>query len=520
MANLSYAIRCKPDWRTAIRDPTIKAKWKEEALADSFGYLEKLFAHLTERMVDWVLSELEVLKDESPGDAAISCFDGIFESSGRIPASLRNRLLTCVTKLEDVSAEEQDWHPSFNHQVLEVVQPSLFPIVYGRTKTISGEPVKAPNNDFDSELFSSRFCLLPTDFEVSSDAKTVKANSYINNLHPVWNKEMYSVIESVLALSLPLLSSAISPPLPKRIQVPMRFGVDREDGPSFEWYDDKEEEEYREEREQIYKLAPDEEIFSDTFDFTRTIRLPEPPLFSPEQRQRDKNDLYNFGGKTIQIITKLANIHLTPDKPDYPGGEWHLEGMRNENIVASAIYCYDSQNISKPYLAFRSAFDEDDLISVLNEGDRRAARLIFDLEEEEPCVQTLGTAHMAEGVVLAWSNGYQHQVQPFTLLNKEKPGHSKILAFFLVHPEQAIPSTTSILPQQLDWALRDLEECKESAVTQMPKELWDTIENNLKSQCMTLKEAKDYRKDLLAERSAQALRRFNNFPFNMELNDF
>lgn len=29
---------------------------------------------------------------------------------------------------------------------------------------------------------------------------------------------------------------------------------------------------------------------------------------------------------TLQLIVKLANIVLTPENPDYPGGKWHVEG--------------------------------------------------------------------------------------------------------------------------------------------------------------------------------------------------
>ena len=31
-------------------------------------------------------------------------------------------------------------------------------------------------------------------------------------------------------------------------------------------------------------------------------------------------------GVTLQIIVKLANIILTPEKPEYAGGTWHVEG--------------------------------------------------------------------------------------------------------------------------------------------------------------------------------------------------
>ena len=34
-----------------------------------------------------------------------------------------------------------------------------------------------------------------------------------------------------------------------------------------------------------------------------------------------------FGGTGLQVIVKLANIHLTPEKPTYEGGTWHVEGQ-------------------------------------------------------------------------------------------------------------------------------------------------------------------------------------------------
>ena len=34
----------------------------------------------------------------------------------------------------------------------------------------------------------------------------------------------------------------------------------------------------------------------------------------------------------LQIIVKLANICLTPEKPTYEGGSWHVEGQLNESM--------------------------------------------------------------------------------------------------------------------------------------------------------------------------------------------
>ena len=45
-------------------------------------------------------------------------------------------------------------------------------------------------------------------------------------------------------------------------------------------------------------------------------------------------------GRTLKVIVKLANIALTPEKPDNNGGAWHVEGMGNEAIVATVIYYF------------------------------------------------------------------------------------------------------------------------------------------------------------------------------------
>ena len=67
---------------------------------------------------------------------------------------------------------------------------------------------------------------------------------------------------------------------------------------------------------------------------------------------------------SVQVIVKLANIELTPEKPEYPGGVWHIEGMENENIVASGIYYYTSENITSSLLSFRAAVTMRFLLTV------------------------------------------------------------------------------------------------------------------------------------------------------------
>lgn len=58
MLALSYEIRNKPDWQRKYLDPTIRAKWKEEALVWAAPKKKHDMPALTENMIDYVLDEL------------------------------------------------------------------------------------------------------------------------------------------------------------------------------------------------------------------------------------------------------------------------------------------------------------------------------------------------------------------------------------------------------------------------------------------------------------------------------
>jgi hypothetical protein len=55
------------------------------------------------------------------------------------------------------------------------------------------------------------------------------------------------------------------------------------------------------------------------------------------------------------------------------------------------------------------------------------------------------------GRILAFPNVFRHQVQSFTLVDKQRPGHRNILVFFLCDPAAHVESSATILPLQRDW---------------------------------------------------------------------
>ena len=101
-------------------------------------------------------------------------------------------------------------------------------------------------------------------------------------------------------------------------------------------------------------------------------------------------------GRNIQVIVKLANIYLvsflpitlfrepkfltilkTPEKPSYPGGSWHIEGMLNEAIVSTGIYYDDAQNIAESSLAFRMGVHAP--MMRVEQYDYKAAKAVFGI---------------------------------------------------------------------------------------------------------------------------------------------
>lgn len=76
----------------------------------------------------------------------------------------------------------------------------------------------------------------------------------------------------------------------------------------------------------------------------------------------------DFRDEGLQVIIKLSSIELTPEKPTYEGGNWHIEGLLNEHIAATALYYYDVDNVTESRISFRTATDLDDMEMKYDQG--------------------------------------------------------------------------------------------------------------------------------------------------------
>jgi hypothetical protein len=239
---------------------------------------------------------------------------------------------------------------------------------------------------------------------------------------------------------------------------------------------------------------PLHETFNRKFLYPKQKREDDDPVFFTEEFEEYPEELFSLKGtkkysRTIQVIVKLANIELTPENPSYEGGQWHMEGMINENIVATGIYYYSSHNVTESNLSFRQAIRQPDDYA-------QDWGLSFGVQFQSELNQELGYVNTIQDRCIAFPNDYQHKVSPFQLEDKTKKGFRKILVFFLVDPKTNIISTSKVPPQQKDWML---EVYQKELSNLLPCEVLDIVLSFLPT-LMTMEEAKDFRIKLMDER--------------------
>jgi hypothetical protein len=153
----------------------------------------------------------------------------VAKSDTLVTSELHASLRKAFDELKSDHAASPVWHPNSNDMVQDLVHPSMYPLVYGRSCGFKEEhvgvadaiecwagkgeiiPQEPPVEHSDSdrytsiplEYWSNTYQWLPANVAFQNDG-TVKFTSYINNLHPRKCSEIYRTIEKLVETSLPL----------------------------------------------------------------------------------------------------------------------------------------------------------------------------------------------------------------------------------------------------------------------------------------------------------------------------
>ncbi|KAL1408398.1 hypothetical protein Q8F55_005210 [Vanrija albida] len=395
-AKIARALGSRSDW-----DAATVARWRERVAKGLKDHLPFLKDGFSDAMFNYCLRELRFKAEEYRRSGIVAVLDGagaVLKSDRAVSPALRTRLLEALTPFSNIPEDEKDWHPGSHGTVNVLINPSLFPLVYGRTRLVTdrdihvdsclasyglGNCISVALEDAHPHLdteFSRRFQWLPANVDVGSGKARIV--SYINNLHPVKHRDLYGVVEELIDAALPMWSAVY--------------------GRVMDWS----------ERWPILGFS------------RRAIKA--------KDRQEKRKRL---------VIVQFTNIELTPEKPEYHGGKWHVEGLINERICATALYYYDVDNVTPSRLSFGST----------NPWYPHNAPN-YNKEEDGQGHLDLGSVQTREGRLLAFPNVFLHKVEPFELVDKTRPGHRKLVALFLVDPMTPVLSTANVPPQQKEWS--------------------------------------------------------------------
>ncbi|KAF2106157.1 hypothetical protein BDV96DRAFT_675784 [Lophiotrema nucula] len=507
MMDIMERLTDKDRWDTKVFDEKIIERWRKEALeipdtelwslatGGNLMNLDPLEGIMTEATFDCCIEELrkKALYHQKTGlvptlDACAS----VAKSDKIVTASLHQRLRFAFEKL--LRDQPPDWHPHSNETVRDLVHPSLYPLVYGRSKVLKTESVgvkgaiskwagkgdvidrvewnpdphegrsrRIPSFDIPSDYWSNIYQWLPANLAFSNDgSNAVRFTSYINNLHPTRYSDIYRTIEELVEASLPAWDQC---------------GTAHVD---IDW--DK----LRRERKFRFNPEWDDEVDC-KWKLLRKPKIPEPVIddvdYSPKVRISDK-----FRESGLQIMVKIASIELTLDKPESAVGGWHVEGQMNEHICATALYYVDCENVTSSSLSFRMQTRDDietDSRYSVNQDSYHWMENLFGTTlsaSQSPCLQNYGVVGTSEGRLLAFPNVLsQHQVSSFRLIDPSKPGHRRFIAIWLVDPNRRIISTANVPPQQREWwseaILGSTLASRHIAVPKIPREIMSLIKS-------------------------------------------
>ncbi|KAF3927982.1 hypothetical protein ABW20_dc0110083 [Dactylellina cionopaga] len=546
LRQFSQAIRNKPNWTEKVLDRSLLVKWlRETQLQNRIAGWHKVvtwnkedIAFVYKELVEGYKPYVEELRKDEKNASVEPDMDCVWRSDNLVDEALKKELIDAVATLENVPDEQKDWHPGSDNQVLDLVHPSLWPVIYGRSINLTtGKPIQLPDSAID-DSYSDQFCWLPAEFEVGLDGKT-KIASYINNLSSPGQRELfYPILERIFERFVPLFDHVLADLVRKmdhmsRVPSPGSYDEDSED---VEWLLDAQHKEKWEEllgqfergEELTVDFAEHVEVFSDDdADGEEQREKYESQYWSSDDEHRAQGfeaapyQIRDLGtltdsmwtppvieescklqGKTAKVIVKLANIVLTPETPIYSGGSWHVEAMMNERIISTGIYYYAQENITDSALAFRRTLDDIEELQYELPQDSNWTTM-HDMGREGNSVQEIGGIQTKENRAIAFPNIFQHHVQPFELVDKEKPGYRKILVFFLCDPtnECTAPTSKIVAPQQPE-ARKDVEEAlRYGPLGKLPEEVFRLIVEELPA-VVSREEAEKYRGDLMKERAS------------------
>ncbi|KAJ4470813.1 hypothetical protein J3R30DRAFT_3530719, partial [Lentinula aciculospora] len=485
MGQFSWSIRSQANWWQFCQNPSVRQSWAEDAIDRDWKVATPsaiATVRLSERQIYYVLDELQgyvYLRDEAH-HCQVSCFERVWESDCVLSPSFMSALNHAFGVLRT------DEKLSGDAPTVSIIDPSRHPLVYHRTLVSSPSlrtwPPPQPN---DIYTLSQKYALLPSDVFVSSSGEA-KFISYINDINPQLYESTYQLLQDTLTRFIPLFEHTLTDlnrnnPFPQRIPGSCQYTVWEEPDPPEHSDDEEGWVSYEREMRQ--------------WSLNRPINLPDVPLTGYPGGLERRRHLVSLNSRKLQFVVNVSEYRTISRVTEFTGTPWHVEGMKNERIVACGFLFTAVENIESCDLQFRMAVSYP---RGFHAGDTGATLRTWGLRDGDSCHQYIGSIPIREGLAVVFPNIYQHKFTPITLCDISKPGKFTVLSFLLVDPDiLPVISTANVAPQQKAWVWKALDDCLD---VKLPIEIVEKIVDMVEG-LMDEQESRDHSKKLMNERA-------------------
>ncbi|KAJ5887575.1 hypothetical protein N7495_007616 [Penicillium taxi] len=536
------------EWWIKIKDPDTINVWKARAVAGE--------NEITENGANWIIEELTFKAIIYEMFESVTLYSGdVTKSDTNVPSSLVLQLRDASRMIEFHDTDLQFYNPDAKKQ-RDLLDMALYPLIYGKSRILpdkiiglkdaiqyagKGDIIPIPKEstitredmawrvasraDIEINPYSRDFQILPSDFELGEDGKW-HIISYINNLHPVTYRNVYTLIEEAFNCMIPQWNMTMTPlkdMLHSRSRIEYHqaeyTSLTEEVKATAPRIQENEAQSAFDERYEKWAMENYKVVQPDVGQFIpwavpecMMSKLPA-DLPTPVRIERGVDLNKEYKDRGLQVIIRIMGVDLTPEDP-FHTSPWHVECAMNEHICAAAFLTVDSVNMLAPGMDFRNIVDTSMLAEVEHEpNDFVWLKQVFGLENGEPAVQISGTIRCTPGRVVMFPATVQHRMNKFELEDKTQPGYARLLAFFLVDPNIRVISTANIPPQRFDWTLEQKNVDTEGVTAAVERLAFEN--KDIKGEVVSLSEALEIRLDVL--NGVQAFMKYQQVAFESKV---
>jgi hypothetical protein len=340
---------------------------------------------VSDPMFDWIVDELKFNARIANYYDAISIYSGdVVKSDAKVFQDTVKEFQEAIKPLLKMTDYQLGYHTGSEEVERDLVHPSLFPLVFGRSRILKdrviglddaianigqGDVIPVPNDpgtrssglswnvasraDVLVRPFSAYIQWLPAEVRFRPDG-SASITSYINNVHPIKHRDVYRLIERLLNKIIPMWNMSLTPikdMLHSRSRIEYRQAR------------------YRTVEKDVQKKCPQQLKHETQSEFEDRLHnwqkcayeaiQPEPGKFTinaippfladdlpPEERHKHRvesqMDLQkDYGERGLQVIVRIHNTMLRPDKPEYDT-PWHVEGqmVRRVSVLSHSFFLF------------------------------------------------------------------------------------------------------------------------------------------------------------------------------------